>query len=133
MNTFLWVAQVVLAFAFLAHGLLFLFPPEAVSKVSKQMPFPVGFLRFICIAEILGAFGLTLPGLTGLLPWLTPLAATGLVIIMSGAVITSLMSGAAETLIPLVLGLLAAVVAYGRWRVRPLPEPARSSVLRPAD
>jgi len=121
MNTFLWVAQVVLAFAFLAHGLLFLFPPEAVSKVSKQMPFPVGFLRFICIAEILGAFGLTLPGLTGLLPWLTPLAATGLVPIVGGALVFHLSRREmAPALNAAVLLALAVFVACARWFVIPL-------------
>lgn len=77
MNTFLWVAQVMLALLFLAHGLLFLFPPAAVRKIKSQTPFPNGFLRFIYVAEILAAPGLTLPGLIGILPPLTPLAATG--------------------------------------------------------
>ena len=71
MNIFLWVVQMMLAFAFLAHGLLFLFPPEAVRGIKKQLPFPAGFMRFIYVAEILAALGLTLPGLTGTLPPLT--------------------------------------------------------------
>ena len=87
MNTLLWATQVALALVFLAHGLLFLFPPEALRKITKQMPFPAAFLRFICVAEILAAPGLTLPGWTGILPWLTPLAATGLVPIVGGAAV----------------------------------------------
>jgi uncharacterized membrane protein YphA (DoxX/SURF4 family) len=90
MNTFLWVAQAVLAIAFLAHGLLFLFPPEAVRKMEEQSPLPAGFMQFIYVAEILAPFGLILPGLTGVLPWLTLLAATGLAIIMVGAVVLHL-------------------------------------------
>ncbi len=87
MNTFLWVTQAVLAPVFLAHSLVFLFPPEAVRKIKKQIPFPEAFSRFISSAEILAAFGLLLPGSTGLLPWLTPLAAAGLASIMGGAVV----------------------------------------------
>ncbi len=57
MNTFLWVTQAVLAIVYLAHGLVFLFPPEAVRKIKKQSPFPEAFSRFISSAEILAAFG----------------------------------------------------------------------------
>ena len=55
--------------------------------MEEQSPFPAGFMRFIYVAEALAPFGLILPGLTGVLPWLTPLAATGLAIIMVGAVV----------------------------------------------
>lgn len=57
---------------FLAHGLLFLFPSKAVRDIGEQSPFPAGFMRFVYAAEVLAAFGLVLPGLTGVLPWLTP-------------------------------------------------------------
>jgi len=121
MNTLLWVVQVVLAFAFLAHGLLFLFPPEAVRKVKKQLPLPAGFMRFIYVAEVLAAFGLILPGLTGILPWLTPLAATGLVPIMGGAVVFHLSRREmAPALVTAVLFALAVLVALTRWFVIPL-------------
>jgi uncharacterized protein YjeT (DUF2065 family) len=121
MNTFLWVTQVVLAFVFLAHGLLFLFPPAAVRKISKQMPFPASFLRLICIAEILAAFGLTLPGLTGILPWLTALAATGLALIMVGAVIFHLSRREIPpVVVTITLLALAVLVACTRCFVIPL-------------
>ena len=121
MNTFLWVVQATLAFVFLAHGVLFLFPPPAVRKVTKQMPFSVGFLRFICVAEILAAPGLTLPGLTGILPWLTPLAATGLMPIVGGAVIFHLSRREMPpALVTAVLLALSVLVAYMRWFVMPL-------------
>lgn len=90
MNTYSWVAQAVLAVAFLAHGLLFLFPSEAIRKMEEQSPFPAGFMRFIYVAEVLAPFGLILTGLTGVLPWLTPLAAAGLAAIMAGAAVLHL-------------------------------------------
>ena len=68
-----------------------------------------------------GALGLILPGLTGIRPGLTPLAAAGLVSIMAGATVVTLAMGGPAALIPAVVGLLAALVAYGRWRVAPHP------------
>ena len=80
------------------------------------------FLRFVAVAEVLGAIGLILPGLLRIRPGLTPLAAAGLVIIMTGATALTLVYGdATQALIPLVVGLLAAFVAYGRWRLAPHP------------
>jgi hypothetical protein len=121
MNTFLWVTQAVLAFVFLAHGLVFLFPPAAVRKIKKQSPFPEAFTRFISSAEILAAFGLVLPGSTGLLPWLTPLAAAGQTIIMGGAVVFHLSRREMPlALLTTVLFVLVVFVAYTRWVVIPL-------------
>jgi hypothetical protein len=121
MNTFLWVTQIALALVFLAHGLLFLFPPEAVRKIKKQSPFPAAFLSFIYVAEVLAAFGLTLPGSTGILPLLTPLAATGLVPIMGGAMVFHLSRReTAPALFTAVLLALSVFVALTRWFVIPL-------------
>ena len=70
---------------------------------------------------MLGALGLILPGLLRIRPGLTPLAAAGLVIIMVGAVwVNVTYAEAILALIPLVVGILAAFVAYSRWRVAPL-------------
>jgi uncharacterized protein YjeT (DUF2065 family) len=121
MNALLWIAQIVLALVFLAHGLLFLFPPEAVRKVKKLSPFPAAFLNLIYVAEILAALGLTLPGSTGILPPLTPLAATGLVPIMVGATVFHLARREiAPALVTAVLLALSALVAWARWFVIPL-------------
>jgi hypothetical protein len=77
------------------------------------------------VAEVLGAIGLILPGLLCVRPGLTPLAAAGLVLIMIGATgITLATDGIGPALMPLVAGLLAAFVAYGRWRLAPLCQPA---------
>lgn len=121
MNTYLWIAQAVLAVAFLAHGLLFLFPSEAIRKMEEQSPFPAGFMRFIYVAEVLAPFGLILPGLTGVLSWLTPLAAAGLAAIMTGAVVLHLSRREVPpAVVTVVLLALAVLVAFARWFVPPL-------------
>ncbi|MBI3940435.1 MAG: DoxX family protein, partial [Acidobacteria bacterium] len=78
------------------------------------------FVRFIGVAEVLGAIGLILPGLLRIRPGLTPLAAAGLGVIMVGATVLTLAGGEiALALIPPGVGLLSAFVAYGRWRLGP--------------
>ena len=92
-----------------------------LEQMQGPVELPGLFLRFIGVVETLGALGLVLPGLLRIRPGLTPLAAAGLVIIMIGATVIGLMSGeGAMALIPLVVGLLAAFVAYGRWRLAPI-------------
>jgi len=127
----LWIVQGLLALLFLFAGGMKLVLP--VEEMTKQMPLPGLFLRFIGVAEVLGALGLILPGLLRIRRSLTPLAAAGLVIIMIGAtVVTLAMGGVALALIPLVVGLLAAFVAYGRWRLAPRRGSSRPSTLQPA-
>jgi uncharacterized membrane protein YphA (DoxX/SURF4 family) len=118
MNTALWIAQGLLAAIFLFAGGMKLFLP--IAEMTKQMPLPGLFLRFIAVCEVLGAIGLILPGLLRIRPGLTPLAAAGLVIIMIGATVTTMATaGVAMALFPLGVGILAAFVAYGRWRLTP--------------
>ncbi len=112
----LWTVQGLLALIFLFTGGMKLVLP--MEELTAQMPLPGLFVRFIGLAEVLGAHGLILPGLVHIRPGLTPLAAAGLVIIMIGATVVTLATmDAALALIPLVIGLLAAFVAYGRWRL----------------
>jgi DoxX-like protein len=119
MSSALWIVQGLLACLFLFAGGVKLIMP--IEEMTKQVPLPGLFIRFIAVCEVLGALGLILPGLLGIRPGLTPLAAAGLVIIMTGATIVTLVTGGgAMVLIPLVTGLLAAFVAYGRWRLAPL-------------
>ena len=114
----LWIVQVLLACLFLfAGGMKLVLPLE---KLAGPVQMPGLFLRFIGVCEFLGGLGLILPGLLRIRPGLTPLAAAGLVIIMIGAtVITLVTGGGVMVLIPLVVGLLAAFVAYARWRLAP--------------
>jgi len=127
----LWLVQGLLALLFLfAGGVKLVLPLEVL---TEQMPLPGLFVRFIGVVEVLGAIGLILPGLLRIRPDLTPMAAAGLVIIMSGATgATMALMDIAPALIPLAVGLLAAFVAYGRWRVAPICEPSRPSAFQPA-
>ncbi len=115
MTYVLWIVQGLLALIFLFTGGMKLILPLEMMTEQMPLPLPGLFLRFIGVAEVLGAIGLILPGLLGIRPGLTPLAAAGLVIIMIGATVLTLAGfGVAPALIPLVVGLLAAFVAYGR-------------------
>jgi hypothetical protein len=132
MNVALWIVQALLALLFLFAGGIKLIMP--IEELMKQMPLalPGWFMRFIAVLEILGGVGLILPWLTGIRPGLTPLAAAGLVILMIGATVYTLAAGdIATALMPLVVGILAALVAYGRWKVTPQPGSSRPSVLQP--
>ena len=119
MNIALWIAQGLLAAIVLfAGGMKFVM---SIEEMTKQIPMPGWFLRFIAVCEVLGAIGMILPGLLRIRPGLTPLAAAGLVIIMIGATVVTVMTGdIAMALIPLVVGIIAAFVAYGRWHLAPL-------------
>jgi putative oxidoreductase len=113
MNRLLWVLQALLALAFLAHGWLLLSPPaELVDQLNASLP--RWFQLFLGVAEVLAAVGLTLPGLTRILPWLVTSAAAGIMIVMVSATVFHVargeMSSAAITL-----------VAYMRYRVVPIP------------
>jgi uncharacterized membrane protein YphA (DoxX/SURF4 family) len=117
----LWIVQGLLALLFLFAGGIKLVTP--VEELMAQMPLPLPglFIRFIGVVELLGALGLILPGVLHIRPWLTPLAAAGLVVIMIGATVYTLAAGdVAPALFPLVVGLFAAFVAYGRWWLVPL-------------
>src|SRR5919198_5922257 len=83
MTNVLWTIQGLLALLFLFTGGMKLMLP--IEVLTAQLPLPGWFVRFIGVAELLGALGLILPGLLRIRPGLTPLAAAGLVIIMIGA------------------------------------------------
>jgi hypothetical protein len=124
MRIALWIVQGLLAALFLfAGGIKFTIPFE---EMTVPGGIPGEFILFIGAAEVLGALGLILPGLTKIRPSLTPLAAAGLAIIMIGATVLALafpelVGGGDPSLasIPFVIGLLTAFVAYGRYRVAP--------------
>ena len=129
MNRALWIIQGLLAALFVFAGVMkFVMPVE---EMTKQMPLSGGFIHFIGICELLGGLGLVLPGLTGIQPILTPIAAAGLVIIMIGATVLSLQMGGLGFLFPLVTGLLLAFVAYGRLRFVPHAGSSSSAVSAP--
>ena len=126
MNIALWIVQVLLAVAFFAHGWLFLSPPPQIAE-QMNASLPRWFQLFLGVAEVLAAVGLTLPGLTRILPWLVAWAAAGIMIVMISATAFHLMRGEiSSAAVTLVLLGLATFVAYMRHRVVPIG--ARSAV-----
>jgi len=110
----LWIVQALLALVFLFAGGMKLVVPLDVLYANMQLSLPGIFIRFIGACEVLGALGLILPGLTRIRPELTSLAARGLVLLMVGAVMFTPPEELATAALPVVLGLLAAFVAYER-------------------
>ena len=118
MNIALWIAQVLLAVMFGMAGVMKTFQ---TAKTKEQMSWaknrPDGFVRFVGISEILGAIGLILPLVTGILTWLTPLAAIGLTLIQLLAIFTEHLPKKEFNVIPvnILLIALALFVVVGRW------------------
>ena len=118
MNRLLWALQGLLAGLFVFAGIVKLVMP--IEPMAEQSHLPGMFLRFIGVCEVLGALGLVLPRRLNILPVLTPIAAAALVVIMIGAVVMSVISGPAVlALLPAATGMIAAFVAWGRWRLAP--------------
>ena len=120
LNIALWVLQVLLAAVYVAHGWLLVSPPaELVALMNEQLG--VGFRLFLGVAELLAATGLILPGVTRILPFLTSLAAAGLMIVMSSATALHLFRGENGSAVSAaVLFVLVTIVAYTRWKVQPI-------------
>jgi hypothetical protein len=126
MNGLAWGLQIFLAIVFLLHGLLY---TVAFGMMSKRMeergqsgpPLPTAFRQFIGVAELAAAFGLIVPPAIHFLPWLAPLAAAGLVIVMAGAVVRHAQRHETPMVaVVAVLGVLAALTVYLRVVVVPL-------------
>jgi len=117
-NVLLWIVQGLLAVIFLfAGGMKLVLPLDAL---TGPIPLPGLFMRFLGVVEVLGAVGLIVPGLLRIRPGLTPLAAAGLVIIMIGATVITVLGGdVAPAVVPMIVGLLSLAVVYGRSRLTP--------------
>jgi uncharacterized membrane protein YphA (DoxX/SURF4 family) len=118
MNVAIWIAQGLLAVAFVFAGTMKL--TQAHGKLSEQMGWPEDFspgvVKLIGGLELLGGLGLVLPSLIGSAPVLTPLAAVGLAVIQLGAVIVHQRRGETQMLmVNLILIALLAFVAWGRF------------------
>lgn len=119
MNIALWIVQGLLAAMFFMAGQMKAFTPAKVRE-NPQMTWAQdktdGYIRFIGIAELLGAIGLILPLITGILPWLTVLAAIGLGLIQALAIFTVHVPKKEYQVIPvnIVLLALAVFIAFGR-------------------
>ena len=117
LNTWLWVAQILLALLFGWAGYMKTFRP--ISSLAPMMgwaPEMPRLTRFIGVMELLGALGMLLPIPTGILPWLTPLAAIGFVIIQVLAIGLHLRRGEARVLpMNIVILALSVFVVWGRF------------------
>jgi uncharacterized membrane protein YphA (DoxX/SURF4 family) len=122
MNIALWISQVLLALGFLFAGWMHAIQlQEAKKRMAWVRDVPEPLARTIGAAEILGAIGLILPALTRILPWLTPLAASGLALLMILAVAFHISRNEWRNLssnLPLLA--LALFVAVGRFFISPL-------------
>lgn len=118
MNIALWIAQILLVFLYGMAGTLKTFQ---IAKVREQMPWAKNrsdaFIRFVGISELLGALGMVLPLLTGILPWLTVLAAAGLAVIQLLAIFSEHLPKQEYKVIPMNIVLLALsiFIVIGRW------------------
>jgi hypothetical protein len=124
MTYVLWIIQVLLVLLFLfAGGIKLVIPPAELLKMGSpnQVVLPGLLIQFIGVCEVVGALGLILPGLLRIRPNLTLLAAAGLTILMIGATaITIAGDGVGAAIVPFIVGLLSAFVAYGRSKLAPI-------------
>jgi len=115
MQLALWIASGLLALAMLAAGGTKLATPR--TKLMEKMKWAElwtdGNVKLLGLAEVVGAIGLILPWVTGILPMLTPMAALCLVVLMLGAVKTHLDAGE-SVVAPGALALIGLFVALGR-------------------
>lgn len=123
MNITLWIIQGLVALGFLMAGAMKSFAP--IANLKKNMAWtgkvPAGLVRFIGVAELLGAIGLILPAATGILPWLTIAAGIGLVLVMILAAIYHASQREYSSIgVNVVLLLLAAFIVLGRVTLAPL-------------
>jgi uncharacterized membrane protein YphA (DoxX/SURF4 family) len=118
LNIALWIAQILLAAMYGMAGGMKTF---RTAKTKEQFPWAKnrseGFVRFVGISELLGALGLILPIITGLMPWLTVLAAVGLTLIQLLAIFTEHLPKKEYNVIPINVLLIAisAFIVFGHW------------------
>ena len=129
----LWIAQVLLAAMFLMAGLMKLSQP--IEKLAQSLPWaaqvPEALVRFIGVAEFLGAVGLILPSLLRIQPKLTPIAAIGLALVQIFAIAFHLSRGETGVIgMNFVLIAIAAFIAWGRFKKAPIaPKSSNHRVL----
>ena len=120
MNIVLWIAQVLLLGLYGMTGVTKVFnTARAKESLEWARDRTKGFVRFMGAAELLGALGMILPMLTGILPWLTALAAVGLALIQFLAILTIHIPRKQYKILPMniLLLVLALFVAIGRWEL----------------
>jgi len=118
----LWILQVLFGFYFTCIGVLhFVVPQELPAAMSWMYELSPALHLVSGTAEILGGLGLVLPGITKIQTRLTPVAGAGLVLVMIGAIWWHAQRGEYQNIrLNLVLAAVAALIAYGRWKLKPL-------------
>lgn len=117
-----WVLQIVLGIYFVVAGVMHFVVPDRLPATLEWMYDLPTWAHYVSgVAEILGGLGLILPGLTGVRPELTPLAATGLALVMLFAAVWHTTRGEAPNVVSnVIVGALLVFVASVRWRRAPL-------------
>ena len=118
MNIVLWIAQILLAAMFGMAGIMKTFQTaKARERMSWAKDRSDSFVRFVGVTELLGAVGLILPLVTGILPWLTVLAAIGLILIQLLAIFTEHLPKKEYNVIPvnIILIAISVFIVIGRW------------------
>ena len=119
----LWVVQIILGGMFIMAGIMKSSQP--IIDLSQAVPWaaevPAVLVRLIGLSELLGGIGLILPSLLRIKPILTPIAAIGILIIMVFALLYHISKGETDVIgINIVLGLIAAFIAWGRLKKAPI-------------
>lgn len=122
MNILLWVLQILMGVYFLLVGVNhFIVPPGLPEMMSWMYELSPTLHIFSGLAEILGGLGLILPAATKIQTRLTPLAGSGLVLVMIGAIVWHIQRGEfSNILMNIILAIFVGFIAYGRWRLSPL-------------
>jgi hypothetical protein len=136
LNVLLWTLQVVwgVFFSFTGFGKVLAYDPAVWNHMLHQVAWfsavPQGLFVFIGACEFLGGIGLILPAMTGVKPKLTAFAAIGLTLVMILAAIFHIVRGESSFFVPLnlVLGGVAAFIAYGRLMAMPIAARSTSTL-----
>ena len=118
MNILLWVLQISLALYYLMGGIYMLNSRKLPGTWLRVLPKPAW--TALGVLQILFAFGLVLPGATGVLPILIPIAAVGLAVqTLFVCAVTGKFARFQDSLWAVVPSILAAFVAYARIALNP--------------
>ncbi len=129
-NRVLWIIQWVFGVIFILVGVMHFIVPDGLPGPMSWMYDLSDPLHTVAgIAEILGGLGLILPGLTKISPGLTVFAAVGLIFVMVGAAAWHLSRGEVQNVVQnLIIAGALAYLAYGRWKLSPLPAKGAGNV-----
>lgn len=122
LNRTLWVIQILFGLYFIVVGITHFIVPDGLPAQMSWMYELNDTLHLVSgTAEILGGLGLILPGLIGIGPDLTVLAALGLGLVMLGAAVWHLTRGETQQIVlNLVIAAVLSFLVYGRWKLSPL-------------